>query len=378
MLFATPTITDAEAAVIAEIEDRRHQLHHFLREPRRWSGLLRRVTMARNTQGSNSIEGINADVDDVMAAASDEEPLTADQETIRALRGYSEAMTYALQLAGDEDFAYDARLLRSLHFMMTSYDLGARPGAWRIGPIYVQDADGGTVYEGPAIDSVRSLVAELVDELNRPDSTPVVARAAMAHLNLVMIHPFRDGNGRMARCLQTLVLAREGLTDPVFASIEEYLGRNTPAYYRVLGEVGRGEWSPGNDARPWLRFCLTAHLRQAETFLHRVRESETLWEAFDQLTATRGLPPRTSAALWAATQGWRIRNATYRSFLRDDGEEIADNTAGRDLGRLVDAGLLEPRGEKRGRHYVAAPELRSLRQQIRDARPRTPIDPFPA
>ncbi len=43
-------------------------------------------------------------------------------------------------------------------------------------------------------------------------------------LNLVLIHPFRDGNGRMARCLQTLVLAREGMVSPIFASIEEYLG----------------------------------------------------------------------------------------------------------------------------------------------------------
>jgi Fic family protein len=49
----------------------------------------------------------------------------------------------------------------------------------------------------------------------------------MAHLNLVMIHPFRDGNGRMARCLQSVVLAREGVLSPVFMSVEEYLGRNT-------------------------------------------------------------------------------------------------------------------------------------------------------
>jgi len=41
----------------------------------------------------------------------------------------------------------------------------------------------------------------------------------MAHLNLVMIHPFSDGNGRMARCLQTLVLGREGILEPEFSSL---------------------------------------------------------------------------------------------------------------------------------------------------------------
>ena len=54
----------------------------------------------------------------------------------------------------------------------------------------------------------------------------------MAHLNLVMIHPFEDGNGRMSRALQSLVLARDHIVAPEFASIEEYLGRNTPAYYQ--------------------------------------------------------------------------------------------------------------------------------------------------
>jgi len=85
----------------------------------------------------------------------------------------------------------------------------------------------------------------------------------MAHLNLVMIHPFRDGNGRMARCLQSLVLARGGVLSPMFMSIEEYLGRNTHNYYNVLAQVGGGSWQPERDTRPWIRFILTAHLRQA-------------------------------------------------------------------------------------------------------------------
>lgn len=70
-----------------------------------------------------------------------------------------------------------------------------------------RDETGEIVYEGVDGDSVDALMHELVTSLN-----------------LVLIHPFRDGNGRMARCLQTLVLAREGMVSPIFASIEEYLG----------------------------------------------------------------------------------------------------------------------------------------------------------
>ena len=117
---------------------------------------------------------------------------------------------------------------------------------------------------------------ELIGQLNEKSTVPLIVRAAMAHLNLTMIHPFRDGNGRMARALQTFVLAREGILDPKFSSIEEYVGRNTQEYYDVLGEVGRGNWHPEHDALPWLRFCLRAHYFQARTLLRRTAETATL------------------------------------------------------------------------------------------------------
>ncbi|MGH3870317.1 MAG: Fic family protein [Pseudonocardiaceae bacterium] len=105
------------------------------------------------------------------------------------------------------------------------------------------------------------LIAELVENLNASSDESLIIKAGMAHLNLVMIHPFRDGNGRMSRCLQSLVLARGGLVSPVFMSVEEYLGRNTQSYYHVLREVGGGAWQPDRDVRPWIRYMLTAHLR---------------------------------------------------------------------------------------------------------------------
>lgn len=47
---------------------------------------------------------------------------------------------------------------------------------------------------------------------------------------------------------------------------------------------GQGSWRPGNDTRPWVRFTLTARMRQARTMLVRVREAKRLWVPLDQLT----------------------------------------------------------------------------------------------
>ncbi len=200
----------------------------------------------------------------------------------------------------------------------------------------------------------------------------------MAHLNLVMVHPYSDGNGRMARALQTLVLAREQIIAPVFSSIEEYLGRNTRAYYDILADVGRGSWSPDRDALPWVRFCLTAHYRQAMTHLRRVEEAERLWAACAELAEEQGLPERTAGGLYDAAHGLRLRNSYYRKLVQETLEErISELTASRDLKALVDARLLDPVGERRARHYVATDPVIELRRKIRRDRPaRITADPF--
>lgn len=380
MIFTTPPPSDREQQVLEEIASLQLRLARHVREPRRWIGSLRRAAMARAIQGSNSIEGYDAALDDAAAVDLGEEPLDADEETRLALRGYRDAMTYVLQLTDDDEFTYTDRLLKSLHFMMTSYELAARPGLWRSGPIYVRDdARGKVVYEGPEVELVPQLVRELTAELNATSQEPAVVTAAMAHLNLVMIHPFRDGNGRMARCLQTLVLARGGLVAPVFSSIEEYLGRNTQAYYDALAAVGAGRWQPDRDARPWVQFILTAHVRQARTMVRRVGESERLWEELDRLATRHGLAERTEYALYDALLGYRVRNATYRAVASLEGQELTEATALRDLRQLTEAGLLVARGEKRGRVYVAGEALLVIRRQITAARdPRDDVDPFTA
>jgi Fic family protein len=371
MLFSTPELTSEERAVVARIGELRRSLGRNTTQAKRWTGLLRRTAFARAIRGSNTIEGYNVTVEDALAAAEGEGPLEADAETWAAITGYRNAMTYVLQLASDPEFSYRADLFKSLHFMMIGHVLSKNPGRWRPGAVFVRNDElGETVYEGPDGDLVPGLVAELVERLNTEEQdAPAVVRAGMAHLNLVMIHPFSDGNGRMARALQTLVLAREGILEPPFCSIEEYLGRNTRAYYDVLAEVGAGRWQPGREARPWLRFTLTAHYRQARTLLMRVREMEALWNLLEVEIERQALPERTLVALSDAANGYRVRNATYRT-----GAEVSEVVAGRDLKLLADRDWLVPLGEKRGRSYVASRQLKALMKRVRQSR--VVEDPF--
>jgi Fic family protein len=372
MIFHLETLPAEFTAVIARIDELRKQLRYATSDQRRrWNGVLRRSTFARAIQGSNSIEGYNVTEDDAVAAVDQEEPLDEKTEAWLAVSGYRAAMTYILRLADDPHYEHNAGTINSLHYIMVGFDIKANPGRWRRGAIWVRnEASGQSVYEGPDVALVPPLMNELVDSLNAENKLPVMVRAALAHLNLVMIHPYSDGNGRMARALQSMVLAREGVLDPTFSSIEEYLGRNTADYYAVLAATGQGVWRPQADVLPWLKFCLTAHYRQAETLLRRTKEIEYIWEQLEQELKRLKLNERMLFALADAAYGLRVRNSGYRKHV-----DISEEVAGKDLRALVEKDLLVPQGEKRGRVYVASPRLQEFRQRSRSAsRPWT--DPF--
>ena len=406
MLFQAPLINELEAEVLEMIEGTRHRIRHLLHEPRRWHGLLRRTVAARNIRASTAIEGHRVSRHDAAAAVDQAEPFDADGVDWKAVRGYRDAMDYICRAAEDPHMKYSTGLLKSIHYMIMKHDPTSRPGLYRPGAAFVSGEDG-PLYEGPAPEAVPGLVEELIEDLNDPNPGPVLVRAGMAHLNLVMIHPFKDGNGRMSRALHTLVIGsapqssrstcawsasralytlvhgsdgpldpqfssieeyldpwsnRARLTprldplDPRFSSIEEYLGYATPAYYRVLAEVGGRTWDPWRrNSRPWVRFVLRAHHIQARLMTWRVERADCIWERISGLADEAGLNERNMGSLFNAAMGFRVRKHDHIDYA-----EVSERTATSDLRRMADLGLLAAVGERRGRYYTASYRLRSL------------------
>ncbi|MBB3042461.1 Fic family protein [Nocardioides soli] len=371
-LFTSPDPDLEDQRVISEIHDTRASLADYLRAPKRWNGLLRRTSTARAIQGSNTIEGYTVSDEDAVAAVDDEPPLSANQATWLEILAYRRVLTYVLNVATEPGFVIDAAVLRSMHFMLLDHDLSKTPGRYRTKEIFVRDDKRGiNVYAGPDGDLVPELMRLLSKSLSTPTADDPLVRGAMAHLNLVMIHPFRDGNGRMARALQTMVLAQDQVVEPTFSSIEEWLGNNTQDYYDVLAATGHGAWNPDNDATLWVKFNLRAHHMQAQTMRRRFDEAEIQWRKIDELVAAHRLNDRIGAALFDALIGLRVTRPSYVKLT-----ELDERTATRDLVNAADIGLLEARGERRGRHYVAGEPLRQIQAELRaERKPLT--DPYP-
>ena len=370
MLFSYAALDDAERRVIERIAEMRHDLRHHVQEPRRWTGLLARMTRARALRASNSIEGINVSDEDAIAAIDGEEPEEADKPTWRSVVGYRTAMEYILQRCRDDKFLFTEDVVLAVHFMITQDDLSVNPGNWRPGWVCVRNSvTGDIVHEGVDRDLLESLIKDLTQYMNEDDGGPPILKASMTHLNLAMLHPFSDGNGRVARCFHTAVLANEGIVSPTFSSIEEYAGRNQQAYYDVLAQVGGGGWNPERDCKPWVRFCLTGHYRQAQTLLRRTRELERIYGDLINVVERHGLHERTVLALLQAALGHTVRNASYRVSA-----DISGNLASRDLKELADAGLLNAQGQRRGRRYTAGNDVIVIRSRHR--LPREHTEPF--
>ncbi len=239
-----------------------------------------------------------------------------------------------------------------------------RPGRLRKGSVYVASPEDEMVplCTAPASENVPPLMEELIAWLNEGDlDASVPVRASMAHLSLVKIHPWADGNGRMSRVLSTLVFSREALMPAEFSSIEEWLGhgQNTYGYYGVLRETGDPLWSPGADTSRWLKFCLTGHHIQAQQAKRRIDLYSRAWLALTEATAETGLDERVVTALLPVFLGNRIRRPVYQSDA-----ELSLQQSTRDIRELVRLGWLEQHGKARGRFYAAGPRTLALREHV--------------
>lgn len=365
LLVKAPALGKLELAALEKIWHVQNEITPFVSETHRWTGTLRRQALGRVVRASNSIEGFEANLPQVQDILLSGSATDLDNETNQAISGYRDAMTFLLQLTQDGPIRFNLNLIKSLHFMLTKGDLGNRPGRFRSGPVYVLDEQSGQiVHEGADFDELPDLMTEFCNSIEESTGEVDLVSAAMAHLNLVLVHPFKDGNGRMARIIQSAILAGSSPLSPVFLSIEEYLASHTPEYYSILATTGKGTWNPKTDAKQWLRFNLEAHWHQAHQVRSNAKYLNTIWAEVAQLAEKLGLSERHNSALAHVTSGNRLTSPTYRLLLAESDEVVSVQTATRDLVALTQLGLLIAQGETKSRQYAAGPELQKIASKV--------------
>jgi Fic family protein len=353
MLFSTPTLRVQVAKRLAELDELRRRLGDRAGVPMPWLGQLRRHVKASAARSSISIEGYDVSEGRAVAVAAGEQIVDGDESRL-ALACYARAMDHVGVMAEDPTFSWSDRVILDLHFDACLFQRDKSPGRWRSGPISVTSTGGGPPdYIGPPAEQVPALMGEVADWLEHGDlDAHIVVRAAMAHLHVISVHPFADGNGRVSRIVQSLVLARGGLLAPEFGSIEEHLGHNTAAYYGALREAQGGSYRPDRDAGGWVEFCVDAHIAQACRRLDQVEQAAARWSFLEGVAERHGWPERVVIALEQSL----FEGASRVVYSAEAG--ISPVTAGGDFRRLIDAGLMVREGRTRNTRYAASDALR--------------------
>jgi Fic family protein len=158
-------------------------------------------------------------------------------------------------------------------------------GAWRDdkkGPMQVVSGPIGKErvhYEAPVAARLRGEMKKFLDWFEKESSTDLVLEAGVAHLWFVTIHPFEDGNGRIARAIADMVLARSECSPQRFYSMSAQIREERRAYYEILESTQKGDL----DITRWLEWflaCLGRAFDRAETILAAVLSKARFWARF--------------------------------------------------------------------------------------------------
>lgn len=211
-------------------------------------------------------------------------------------------------------------------------------GAWRneeSGPMQVVSGPIGRErvhYEAPAFDRLDAEMDAFLDWFNAAPTTDPVLKAAVAHLWFVTIHPFDDGNGRIARAIADMALARSEDSSQRFYSMSAQIRLERADYYAILERTQKGDL----DITAWLDWflaCLDRAFDGAETTLGAVMRKARFWEGL----AGQTLSARQTKVVNRLLDGFEGKLTTSKWAALT---KASTDTALRDITDLIDRGVL--------------------------------------
>src|SRR6185437_1732607 len=230
-------------------------------------------TLDRNQVRSSIARRLGLDIGGLTPADRDVEGVV--EMMLDATQGYDKPLT------SRRLFDWHAALFPTGRSAMSKI----RAGAWRDdahGPMQVVSGPIGKErvhYEAPAADRVRDEMRRFVEWFEKDHSSDLVLKAGVAHLWFVTIHPFDDGNGRIARAIADMVLARSQDSPQRFYSMSAQIRQERKAYYEIVEATQKGDL----DITRWLDWfleCLGRAFNRA--ILATVLSKGRFWERFAQ------------------------------------------------------------------------------------------------
>ncbi len=339
-------ITETIESDTARIEELRNWLDRRGPDLHGWQIRLRRELEAGAVAASTSMEGVPVTVAEVVRILAGDGVASVSMQDADLVRGYRDAMRHAFARSEASGFAWSPELVLALHAMTMGPSRHAWPGSFRDAGVYVvNNRTNEVIYEAPAAERVPGLLGELCEWANS-SQLPAPVISALMHLGVARIHPFKDGNGRVARILASLAMYRAGYRDMAFTTLEEWWGTHLGEYYQALQLLGPS-FDRVTDVTSFVETHVAAQRTQVEARGMSMDVERAVWVALVNIaSADLAMPSRAADALFDCFFGRDLTNRYYRSIA-----DVSPGSAANDLARMQASGLIAARGAGRSRAY---------------------------
>ncbi|OGK63089.1 hypothetical protein A2334_00435 [Candidatus Roizmanbacteria bacterium RIFOXYB2_FULL_38_10] len=340
-------ITNKTLNHIAKIEAAEEVIRHSPLLPL-WEKQFKEDAIVRSAYHGTHIEGNMLRQDEAKDVLLGKDVLGRPRD-IQEIINYRKVIEFIDDEAHKKIDKITEQLIQKLHRIITTKILTAeQTGEYRLKQVVIRNsATGEVTFKPPAPMEVPFLMREFIYWINnKTDSSDIhpVLRAGIAHHELVRIHPFIDGNGRVARVLATLMLLLGGYDIRRFFSLEEHYDKDAVVYYENLGKATTG------DLTAWLEyFTYGASIEFSKTKDKILKLSKDV-----KLKEKMGgqqifLTERQIKIVEYIQEVGYLQNKSFSSLFTD----ISEDSVLRDVQDLIKKGILKKVGSTKSARYVS-------------------------
>lgn len=338
------TITNKILTNIAKIEAAEEMIQHAPLLPL-WEKKFQEEAVVRAVYHGTHLEGNKLQVDEAR-------DVLLGKEVVGRLRDIQEIINYrkVLELIDEEAKKKIEKitemLIKKIHRVIVDKILSSEySGEYRQKQVVIRDSYTGEItFRPPAAIEVPFLMREFIYWLNQTTNEQLhpVLKAGIAHHELVRIHPFIDGNGRVARVLATLILFLGGYDIRRFFSLEEYYDRDAASYYKNLQKATNG------DLTSWLEYFTYGTAYEFEKIKDRVLKLSRDVKLKEKFGGQIFLTERQIKIIEYLQEVGYLQNQQFSNLFPD----LSEDTVLRDLKDLMNKGLIKKVGSTKSARYV--------------------------
>ncbi len=347
-------ISDVILKNVSSIEGSREVIDYAVLVPA-WEAKFKEEARVRTVHFGTKIEGNELNYSQAQRVLEGQEVIARERD-VQEVINYRNVMDYldrlgeryGLEGPGGGVGVYTEGWLKKLHELTTEKILdNGVSGEYRTTRVVIKNSQTGEVSFRPPLPlevpvQINEFFAWLNSDLGK--SIHPILRAGITHYELARIHPFVDGNGRVARAFALLVLYREGYDIKRFFSIEEYFDNNADEYYSALQSVSQN----ANDLTSWLEFFTKALAIELNKIKDRVRGLSIDFRWRDRLGRQIALNEKQIKLIeWFADHD-RMDVNDGKAVLPD----VSEDTVLRAIKDLIKKGVLKKRGITKNAYYV--------------------------